>query len=319
MDGCRVGDFRPRLKKMLAETSSCSCYDFVHRKTPSEFSSASDEHSATSVLDLTLVQQMHRGARVTDDLTPIYSPQAAGAQSALPLDEQVESDREMAEALGKQLTMAHEEQIEADRSLAEAIDATENPVMELALAGQPETVGDGFVIASGGGGGSETLEPAVRASRLSALAEHLAAAGCACTAADMRQLLTSTVELAAAARPRAVRKCVAFVNDLLQSAVDAHLPCVDQPGGDTALCGWPIRSYNEWGTAQDRILVLSYHALWRIDYSDPWSKVDHWSRTPLREVCGLQRRGHGSLRAGNRRSACRAALRGRVPWLALRS
>lgn len=283
-----------------AVSSRLPCgYDFAHHKSASESSFGSEEqYSASSVLDLHVVAA---GSRHEGDGSTVGK--SNGKQRMVtppvnlidtPLDDSVESDREMAIALHNEIA-ADEDQIDADRNLAEAIAATDPPA-----SARKTSRGDGFIIAAGGGGSSgPTISPAVRATRLIELAEQLAA-GCVCTAADLRHVLTSgsTAEFASAARPRAVRKCVAFVNELLQSAAQAGLPVVDEPGGDTALCGWPVKSYNEWGAVQDRILVLSYHAIWRIDYSEAWSKVDHWSRTPLSEVGGLQRKGDAALVVG---------------------
>lgn len=41
---------------------------------------------------------------------------------------------------------------------------------------------------------------------------------------------------------------------------------------------------------QERILVLSHAALWRLDF-DHFSRVDHYSRTPLEDISGLRRKG----------------------------
>jgi hypothetical protein len=148
--------------------------------------------------------------------------------------------------------------------------------------------GDSFVLNEGGGGPQRSTQAlALDRARLTSLGECLVAAD---TAAAMRCALArpGPIDLAAAPRASAVRKCITFVNGLLASAETASLPM--SPRDDEVLCGWPVRSFNEWGVAQERILVLSLHALWRLEYRGEWSKVDHFSRTPLADVCAVRAR-----------------------------
>lgn len=146
---------------------------------------------------------------------------------------------------------ARDDQVESDRELAEAIAATESSFSVGATTQRATPVGDAFVTSNGGdtfrGLRDEPLP--VQVSRMHTLAEALRAT--ANTADELRSLLASpgVVDLAAAGRPRAVRKCVAFVNDLLQTAGDDELPANPTGERDAALCGWPVRSYNECAPA----------------------------------------------------------------------
>ena len=75
---------------------------------------------------------------------------------------------------------------------------------------------------------------------------------------------------------------MAFVSSLLAGA-----PSTLADGAETELFGCPVRAYNEFGLAQDRLLVLTTHALWRIDYSEPWARVDHHIRIDLATVASV--------------------------------
>ena len=87
------------------------------------------------------------------------------------------------------------------------------------------------------------------------------------------------------ARRQAVESSVEHVRKLL-----AESACGEP--GEECLCGWPVRSINEWGVAQDRILILTTHALWRVHYVQEWAGViDHHSRVSLGLVRGVRRRG----------------------------
>ena len=87
------------------------------------------------------------------------------------------------------------------------------------------------------------------------------------------------------ARPEAVSRALAHVTSLI--AAEGGEAVADEE----CLCGWPVRSINEWGVHQDRILVLTTHALWRVNWAQEWNKVESHSRTSLKLVVGMRRRG----------------------------
>lgn len=148
-----------------------------------------------------------------------------------------------------------DDHIAQDRELAEAIAAIDAASVST-TARAP--IGDAFVLTNGGeSNNSKTRQPsAVKIAQLETLAAALA--GTADTASELRRLLASSgaVGIASAARQDAVRKCVAFVNDILQSAHQDELPMTPDGQRDTALCGFPVRSYNEWGAVQVRVAGL---------------------------------------------------------------
>ena len=75
-----------------------------------------------------------------------------------------------------------------------------------------------------------------------------------------------------------VRDCMAHVSRVFSTAGE------QAKGSELALQGWPVLSTNEWGKKQSRMLILSTHALYRIDYrsrSGAPGTVDHTSKQQL--------------------------------------
>jgi hypothetical protein len=120
---------------------------------------------------------------------------------------------------------------------------------------------------------------------LSSKAKRIAAAD---SASALRSALAPddfAMRVMMSARRQAVERSVEHVRKLL-----AESACGEP--GEECLCGWPVRSINEWGVSQDRILVLTTHALWRVHYVQEWAGViEHHSRLSLGLIRGVRRRG----------------------------
>ena len=119
---------------------------------------------------------------------------------------------------------------------------------------------------------------------LSSMAQRVAASD---SASELRGSLSTAgfgSRLMMSARPQAVSRSVAHVRSLISDGGAGELH-------EEALCGWPVRSINEWGIMQDRILVLTTRAIWRVNYAQEWGKVEHHSRLSLASVVGVRRRG----------------------------
>ena len=61
-------------------------------------------------------------------------------------------------------------------------------------------------------------------------------------------LAPANARLSCSARPQAVAKAMSHVKGLISNGVrEPHDECI---------CGWPVKSINEWGVVQERIVVL---------------------------------------------------------------
>ena len=65
------------------------------------------------------------------------------------------------------------------------------------------------------------------------------------------------------------------------------------------LMGWSVFSFNEWGRADERCLVLSSHAVYRCRV-DASGDVAVCSRVPLAALCGVRHKGRGVLALASR-------------------
>ena len=60
-------------------------------------------------------------------------------------------------------------------------------------------------------------------------------------------------------------------------------------GDEQQLLQWPVVSVNEWGTQQQRVLVLTSGALYRLHYRADTGVVDHHTRTSLGAIRRIER------------------------------
>ena len=240
--------------------------------------------------------QQHAASRgrTTDDISPAPPPNGKAkavastdetseasfegsimALSALDLQtkaEIFEADCELARAL------QHEGHLGApdDASVASAATTAQ------ALPRPPHLDGDGFVIDNSPQRGTGSDSVARAEAGIAQLAKKLSTVR---NGEYLRSLLTgSTSRLLSSARPAAVAKSIEFIAQKVSSEIDT--PCCAADG--LPLCGWPVRSINEWGVSQDRVLVLTPRALWRVDYDEAWGKVDHHSRVGLEAIVNVR-------------------------------
>ena len=151
-----------------------------------------------------------------------------------------------------------------------------------ALPRPPHLDGGGFVIDNSPQRGTGSDSVARAEAGIAQLAKKLSTVR---NGEYLRSLLTgSTSRLLSSARPAAVAKSIEFIAQKVSSEMDT--PCCAADG--MPLCGWPVRSINEWGVSQDRVLVLTPRALWRVDYDEAWGKVDHHSRVGLEAIVNVR-------------------------------
>ena len=93
------------------------------------------------------------------------------------------------------------------------------------------------------------------------------------------------VQSASSARPNAVGRAMAHVKGLISSGVSEPY--------DECICAWPVKSINEWGRLDERILVLSLCAVWRVNYDEAYCKLEGCSFVRLDSVLGVRRRAGG--------------------------
>lgn len=173
---------------------------------------------------------------------------------------------------------------EADRCLAEELQtrlrAASPPASRLRLVDGcwvGPRVADGFVLESMGGSARGDAAWEEDLGQLAACIKTV-------STPSMLQAYSHRLRVLAAARPVAVSRSITFVANMIKGAP----PTLSD---EVVVCGCPVRSFNEWGIAQDRILVLTTVGLWRVDFSEPWHKVDHHSRIELSTVTGIVERG----------------------------
>lgn len=95
-------------------------------------------------------------------------------------------------------------------------------------------------------------------------------------------LAPANARLSCSARPQAVAKAMSHVMGLISNGVsEPHDECI---------CGWPVKSINEWGVVQERIIVLSLCAVWRVNYDEVWNKLESCSHILMNSVVGVRRR-----------------------------
>jgi len=59
--------------------------------------------------------------------------------------------------------------------------------------------------------------------------------------------------------------------------------------GEVVLAGWPVVSINEWGMQQERVLVLTSMALYRVAFKLARGSISHYARTSLGSIRRLER------------------------------
>jgi len=74
----------------------------------------------------------------------------------------------------------------------------------------------------------------------------------------------------------AVRRCLQYVSGLIKE-------------GETVLAAWPVISCNEWAMQQERVLVLTSHALYRLAFKGSSQAIDHFSRCSLGNIKRIER------------------------------
>ena len=110
----------------------------------------------------------------------------------------------------------------------------------------------------------------------------------ALNAASAMERAQTLRELFGALRNTEVSLLLGVADGSEASACEDHVRGIAQ-GDEQQLLQWPVVSVNEWGTQQQRVLVLTSGALYRLHYRAETGVVDHHTRTSLGAIRRIER------------------------------